>query len=822
MLRPHLRAKHQLVDATHSYHDTEETLKKQRRKRKTLKFNQMLFSLGLTFLIALVVGSSFKIFGLPSSSINILSEKLRMYERNVKVEQKDGNDADATRRVMKAANKARSCTSPEVASWIMDGQCNEETYVSALENDEFQHSCGLCGDSATYLRNLRNEIKAQYEDQCKDLVVYGACLGATCEKLVTKENEWHVMERPGTCFFLLIGGMSEVALSSNVNEFSHFIIIDITKMPYKNNRRNVKVLKFSPGLLFPWADRVIWQDQKFPAKWDFQLPKDYMLHFNRTIENQGTCLSFVGLPHHESAIGVAANVTLSAQCNAIISAVEGRPSVSDSIDSVRTQCEKYMERNIRQTPLVDTAFIVYDMRSSSCRKFNGNFLCTWLDEIHCHSDRDQISFPFIIDSMDLELASGQNIPGKEYRDQVYVNAKNKPMLHVAKRSCHWYYGSFSRCVALAATQHNYLNIGLQNQQNNYQDPSFGKKRRVAVIVGGTLQRFMFNSTLEHVMKPMNNLRHPRVRVDYYVYLTTAKAKPYRSSNAYTGYFDADPIIPESRFSDHADVEEFIRDKVGSVGASVGAIFLKDKIDIDSEPLLKKRREKLIKKHPDEDPDVRFPVIDIRNKDTAYRTANANRNLLRMHLSIQYLWNQAIKWEQEEGFKYDYVMFMRDDTLWLDDFNIDHLYKKDGDIFLPSCDARPLPMEPSEINDHILVSTRKVADLFGNYYTTLNKSNTTKCMIQLPDRLAKKKGKYRRGCNSEMLLKFVLEENKINAIMLPQSELPFQRSANVNIPNMRGIQCFHKFCQSKDSPMDTKKIKNCADIDWGYLLQNTGG
>ena len=91
------------------------------------------------------------------------------------------------------------------------------------------------------------------------------------------------------------------------------------------------------------------------------------------------------------------------------------------------------------------------MRSSSCRKFIGNFGCSWLNEVHCYSDRDQISFPQVLASTGLRLSSKLELAGQEYRDRIYVN-KEGPMVHIAKRSCHWHYGSFSRCVALREEQ----------------------------------------------------------------------------------------------------------------------------------------------------------------------------------------------------------------------------------------------------------------------------------------------------------------------------------------------------------------------------------
>ena len=765
-----------------------------------------------TVAVALVVMSLYNYERISSSFVAYQSN----YEANIKYISKN---------LVGFNGRQDTCSSPEdTVPWILDNSCMEEPIISVLNNTENQHSCGLCGQNALYMKTLQIGLEAKYKDKCRDLVVYGACLGPLCQKLMQKRNEWTFVERPGTCFFMFAGGLNKATLRSGTFTSNIMIIVHLNKMPYKSNRRNVKLLKFTPRLLFPWADRVIWQDAKLPSHWSFQLPKDYMLHFNRTVQHHGTCASFMGLPLSRSSVGNSENVTLNAQCDVVKSGFKDRPSISDSEYAIRTQCDGYVKKNIRQTPLVDTAFIVYDMRSPACRNFNGNFLCSWLDEIHCHGDRDQISFPFIMDIFHLKLAPELDIPGLEYRDQIYVNQnKNNTVIHIAKRSCHWYYSSFSRCVAHANESYELDN----SKENHFATPSSknrkdhisyilkqqNKRIRVAVIVAGTLQRFIFHSTFQHLFKTHKN-KNKNIAMDYFVSLTTQKAKAYRSNNGYTNYFESDPNLPRSNFSDYIDIEEYIRTKVGGLRVSIGDVTLQDSIDIDSELLLKARRAEELSKYPNEDPDAKFPIFDVRSKEIEKRTANANRNLLRMHLSIQNLWNLALKWEKEENFKYDYVMFMRDDTLWLDHFDIRNLDDKDGDIYIPSCNARDPPMAPSELNDHILISKRQVSDLFGNYYKTLHSINVTKCMEQLPDALTKKDNQgYKRGCNSEMLLKYVIEENNINVTKVPQSEIPFQRSANVNIPGKPHIQCFHKFCQSQESPLNTTNMKKCADIDW---------
>ena len=734
------------------------------------------------------------------------------------------------------------CLSPERdAPWILDGSCMKgPPHLSTFSLTGHHRSCGFCGKGSAYLRKLRDEIALTYEKKCKHLVVYGAALGAKYEKWMRSleflgEHSLKVVKRHGTCFIQFVTDVNATGELFSADGSQKLIVIDPTKMPYKNNRRNTKILKFNPGLLFPWAERVIWQDAKLLSSFKGNkpsphgLPSDYLLHFNRTVGRFGTCSSFVGLPHHKASVNTSPSVNLKAHCDTVVAAAVKRPTVSDNLDVLRTQCERYQERYsnltdqqssqvFHQSPLVDSAFIVYDMRSAVCQKFNGDLGCSWLDEIHCYSDRDQISFPHILANSGLRLSPKLDVPGQEFRDRVYINKDDVPMLHIAKRSCHWYYRSFSRCVA--PEREEMSDSGEKEDHSSHVTTPTPPGLRVAVIVAGTLQRFMFKSTLEHLIRPMSTKQG--VYVDYYASLTTASAKAYRSSpgsTSYTDHLQADPTLPRSILDDSVDIEEYLRKKIGSNLSSIGALKIQESIDIDSEPMLKVRREKAQVDYPNENPDARFPIIDLRSEDIARRTANANRNLLRMHLAIQNLWTSLLKWEAEESFRYDYIFFLRDDSLWLGNFNIENMARKDGNIFIPSCDARDPPLAPNEINDHILISQRDSAGTFGKYYSTLFHDDLLKaCMDQMPEKL-RRGGK--RGCNSEMLLKWVTDEQRLKVTKLSQSEVPFQRSANVKLPDGSNMQCFHKFCQSESFPLkltgENEELESCKNIDWNALF-----
>ena len=334
----------------------------------------------------------------------------------------------------------RMCLSPEIdVPWILDGTCEKHPHLSTFSSTGFNHTCGLCGDHAAYLRELRDDIASRFKDRCKDMVVYGAALGVKYDQWLRSveflgEHTSKVVKRHGTCFFQFVTDVDGSGDLISADGSQMLIVIDPAKMPYQNNRRNTKVLKLNPGLLFPWADRLIWQDAKLLSQVKrYSLPSDYLMHFQRTIEHTGTCVSYVGLPYHESAVGTAPRVNLKAHCDNIIASAEQRPTVSDSLEVLRTQCERSEEmlrtltaqesksEEFDEAPLVDTAFIVYDMRTPKCEEFNANLGCSWLDEIHCYSDRDQISFPVVLANSGLRLSPTLHLPGHDRRERIYLN-----------------------------------------------------------------------------------------------------------------------------------------------------------------------------------------------------------------------------------------------------------------------------------------------------------------------------------------------------------------------------------------------------------------
>jgi len=91
------------------------------------------------------------------------------------------------------------------------------------------------------------------------------------------------------------------------------------------------------------------------------------------------------------------------------------------------------------------------------------------------------------------------------------------------------------------------------------------------------------------------------------------------------------------------------------------------------------------------------------------------------------------------------------------------------------------------------------------------------MDRMPEKLTKGGN---RGCNSEMLLKRVTDVQNLKVTKVGQGSVPFQRSANVKLPDGSNKQCFHKFCQSHSNPLNLidldEDIEICKDVDWNNI------
>jgi hypothetical protein len=98
--------------------------------------------------------------------------------------------------------------------------------------------------------------------------------------------------------------------------------------------------------------------------------------------------------------------------------------------------------------MLDSAFLVWNYKTDTGRNFNAALQCTLSDQLQCHSDRVQVSFPFAFAQMGLRVQKQkqQGLFDTRTQDlQLQVATTNdinssssQVMVHMTKSACHWY------------------------------------------------------------------------------------------------------------------------------------------------------------------------------------------------------------------------------------------------------------------------------------------------------------------------------------------------------------------------------------------------
>ena len=118
----------------------------------------------------------------------------------------------------------------------------------------------------------------------------------------------------------------------------------------------------------------------------------------------GACAAYVGLPAHKFAFGEGPlakkqRLTLSLHAQEIEHANRHR-NATDSLDLLHKQVHAYTVEEADSVELegalIDSAFFLQDQTAPQCRAHNAELGCTWLNEVACFSDRDQLSFPAVV------------------------------------------------------------------------------------------------------------------------------------------------------------------------------------------------------------------------------------------------------------------------------------------------------------------------------------------------------------------------------------------------------------------------------------------
>jgi Protein of unknown function (DUF616) len=412
----------------------------------------------------------------------------------------------------------RLCSSPECGtSWPLGSSssssssvCPSSDRVVIGKSHTSPRTCGWCGGAVDnvsafgrYVQTLADQLEAKHKDECRNrIVVYSAALGSEHEQFLwdvplpfdpvaqygTKLDGPDVLQRHGNCFFTFVlrnnhhhhnSTVTTTKPNRTTDGIDWVIPIAANILPYRNHRRNTKLIKLQSHVIFPWALKLIWQDTKFRRQ-DFShtRPYDYQQWFDDHV--QGTCAGFYHLPSHANSFGRYASkdhyrVQFLHHCEAVAEALKIRRTVTDSMASLLHQCREYLlwdpqrpfvsfgssstsssstsssdHHNVLSMVLIDSAFMGWDLREAHCRTFMADLTCTWLDELHCYSDRDQLSFPQAIRSMNLHpssFVSSKSLKQQpaNHRVELWTNQQNQPVAQFTKGQCHWYYQEMDEC-----------------------------------------------------------------------------------------------------------------------------------------------------------------------------------------------------------------------------------------------------------------------------------------------------------------------------------------------------------------------------------------
>ena len=351
----------------------------------------------------------------------------------------------------KNGTQQRHCTSPEFnVSWPLLDVSNLNSNVEHY--DDF--SCGMTSNTplAIFFRNLSTSLAHRYSEQCKQAVRFGVAFGRDhANKLLPFRRP------PHKCVFMFVLQEQAPIGDNTTRSFGFETLIPVPRdiLPYRSTRRNVKLFKLHGYLLFSFTKMLVWQDVKLKGKWF--IPAEYYNKLLVTKKNDHACVAAVGLPPHVASFGEPAARNDSYipkyqdHCNTVVGSIKRRPNVTDSTSTLLQQCQYYQQQRRQQAlvsldrGVIDSAFIVWNQHTSECRDFNARLACAWSREIQCYSDRDQISFPFILQEMGLrEKRSSRVVNAKKHSLHLMDGTSNETKVHILRSKCHWYYRSFPK------------------------------------------------------------------------------------------------------------------------------------------------------------------------------------------------------------------------------------------------------------------------------------------------------------------------------------------------------------------------------------------
>eukprot|EP00438_Fugacium_kawagutii_P033497 Skav232532 [mRNA] locus=scaffold319:65619:67703:+ [translate_table: standard] len=299
-----------------------------------------------------------------------------------------------------------------------------------------------------------------------------------------------------------------------------------------------------------------------------------------------------------------------------------------------------------------------------------------------------------------------------------------------------------------------------------------ERRRFAVLIAGTLRRFNSNADT-HLVAP---LTRENWDVDVFLSLFDGPSHGWRSIS------DAFQQDPQFDGLNRSGIQSVIERRFSMPGSRLVVNKVFDEYHGASEDIAFVDRNQFW-----------------RNKHRAGDGKTARSNFILLLKELESLWYQALLQEHLLG-AYSYVMILRDDAFWFQDFNLNRLLDlggvertaasstNKGHLYSMLCKNIP---DPFGIIDYVFLLDRSAAETFGKCYSRLAH----------PAHFGKEwLAKYEHNQAGDMSERFYLilaNFTEIQVIDVPTSLLPMQRTARLD-----GRMCLHKYC---DSDLKSKTV-----------------
>eukprot|EP00438_Fugacium_kawagutii_P017545 Skav228533 [mRNA] locus=scaffold1887:67132:68289:+ [translate_table: standard] len=313
--------------------------------------------------------------------------------------------------------------------------------------------------------------------------------------------------------------------------------------------------------------------------------------------------------------------------------------------------------------------------------------------------------------------------------------------------------------------------------------------RVAILIAGTLRRFSLNADTKLVAP----LTRANFKVDVFLSLFDGASQGWKKAS---DNFQPDPQLEGLNRS---GIQSLLERRFSMPGSRVAGIKLFDQYNTEPQDVtfVDTKHWWEVKLGPQK---VRGPI--------------ARSNFILLWKELEGLWNLSLSEENLHG-QYAYVMILRDDAFWLQDFNLTRLLDAsgvhtkasgsgdNGRLYCMLCErslgirdwkslGRVVNEEQPGINDYVFLLDRQAAATFGQCYSRIAQpalfgsawlANFEKHMVN--------DGKRERLIDrSELFYLFLAKFAEIDVIQVPASLMPMQRVARLD-----GQMCLHKYCDS---------------------------